>query len=416
VALLTTLVVTASVTVASGEIVGLNDPAHDVSDGRADITRVVMSATESTLGFTATLRTPVNPRSDAKWRNFDAGAVLAVDTNADGTPDFLGLIVADPTGALHAGFFDYPAENFKCSGTATFVPGIGVSALFSVPACLPHGTRKVRWGVEITYGSQSDTAPDAFVLAPALALLARSGYWMLGAEGTVYGFGKAIAHPSSIPHAVAMTTTFDGLSYWVVDSSGHVYGSGDAGYHGGAPALLGGEFVSSISATPTAKGYWLFTNKGRAFPFGDAKFLGDMRNAALVGPVVASVATPTGLGYYMVGSDGGIFSFGDAKFRGSMGGKPLAKPIVGIAPTPDNSGYWLVGSDGGVFAFNAPFRGSMGGESLNRPVNGLVAFGNGYLMVASDGGVFDFSNKPFFGSLAGRALSAPIIGIAAVSV
>ncbi len=240
-----------------------------------------------------------------------------------------------------------------------------------------------------------------------------SGYWMLGANGTVYSFGSAEHFGNAPGPAVALVARADGTGYWVVDRQGVVTGFGAAHAIGTPPVLAAGEIVSSISDTPSGNGYWLFTDRGRVFPYGDAAFFGDMSKTTLNGPVVASVATPTGHGYYIVGSDGGVFTFGDATFRGSTGGFHLNQPVVGMAPTPDNRGYWLVAADGGVFAFDALFQGSMGGVSLNKSVNGLVPFGNGYLMVASDGGVFDFSNKNFEGSLAENPPAAPIIGIAA---
>ncbi|MCU1426174.1 MAG: Esterase [Actinomycetia bacterium] len=242
---------------------------------------------------------------------------------------------------------------------------------------------------------------------------ARAGYWMLGADGHVYGFGGAAHFGNAGGGAVAMATRRDGRGYWVTDARGTVSHFGAAIDHGGRPSLGAGEGVSAMSATPSGNGYWLFTNLGRAFAYGDAHFFGDMRATRLQGAVIASAATATGRGYYMVGSDGGVFTFGDARFRGSTGAMRLVRPVVGIAPTPDNRGYWLTASDGGVFAFGAPFRGSMGAVRLAQPVGGLVAFGTGYLMVAADGGVFNFSNKPFFGSLGGTSVPSPIIGITA---
>jgi hypothetical protein len=244
---------------------------------------------------------------------------------------------------------------------------------------------------------------------------ARVGYWMLGRDGTVYGFGDAQGSTGAMAGAASIATRSDGLGYWVVDVAGSVRAQGTARVLGGVPTLATGEMVTTMSATPSGDGYWLFTSRGRVLPYGDARDYGDMSRTRLNGPVIASVATPTGHGYYMVGSDGGVFSFGDARFHGSTGGLRLNSPIAGISPTPDNKGYWLVASDGGVFAFRAPFRGSMGGTRLYRPVTGLVAFGNGYLMAATDGGIFNFSNKPFLGSLSGRSLTAPVTAIAAFS-
>ncbi len=242
----------------------------------------------------------------------------------------------------------------------------------------------------------------------------RSGYWMLGADGHVYGFGGVAPLGNASGPSVAMTPR-DAHGYWVTDAAGHVFAFGTAKYRGGSPSLATGERITTIAATSTGDGYWLFSNRGRAFAFGDAHGFGDMSGTHLNGAIVASAATPSGHGYFMIGSDGGIFAFGDAVFRGSTGNVHLNGPIVGMSTTPNGRGYWLVASDGGVFAFNAAFRGSMGATRLNRPVNGIARFGNGYLMVASDGGIFDFSDKQFAGSLAVNPPSAPIVGFAALS-
>ncbi len=246
--------------------------------------------------------------------------------------------------------------------------------------------------------------------APAPAV---GGYWMVGASGSVYGFGDAryfgAASTTNVTH-IEPTPSHTG--YWIVNAAGQVYAFGNARSHGNAGTLWPGENVSSLSATPTGNGYWLFTNSGRVMTFGDARSFGDMSGTPLNSPIVGSVATPTGHGYYMVASDGGIFAFGDARFHGSMGGARLNQPVNGLVPTLDNRGYWLVSSDGGIFAFNAPFRGSMGGTRLNKPVIGMVRYGNGYLMVGSDGGIFAFSNKPFRGSLGSHPPAVPIVGVA----
>jgi hypothetical protein len=301
--------------------------------------------------------------------------------------------------------------------TVTTSPGgksvsVNGSTLTATIAGLTPGTYTFKVRAANSVGNGAFSSPSNAVTIVA-AQNARVGYWMLGSDGHVYGFGDAKNLGSASGGAAAITSRLDGKGYWVVDGKGNVKAFGTAANFGGKPSLLAGERVSAISATPSGNGYWLFTNLGRAFAFGGAKFFGDMRGTHLNGGVIASAATATGKGYYMVGSDGGVFSFGDAKFHGSTGNMKLNKPVVGISPTPDNQGYWLVASDGGVFAFHAPFRGSMGAKHLNQPVNGLVAFGNGYLMVASDGGVFDFSNKPFLGSLGGHPPAAPIIGITA---
>ncbi len=266
-------------------------------------------------------------------------------------------------------------------------------------------------GHPLQYGTKP--WPQASSPTPSLPPVLGSGYWMVGASGSVYAFGDArFSGGVSTTNVTHIEAAPSHTGYWIVNGMGQVFAFGNARWHGNGGALWPGEKVSSLSATPTGNGYWLFTNSGRVMPFGDARSFGDMGGIHLNGPIVGSVATPTGRGYYMVASDGGIFAFGDARFHGSMGGARLNQPVNGLVPTLDNRGYWLVASDGGIFAFNAPFRGSMGGTRLNRPVIGMVRYGNGYLMVGSDGGIFAFSNKPFRGSLGSNPPAVPIVGVA----
>lgn len=246
---------------------------------------------------------------------------------------------------------------------------------------------------------------------------ARSGYWMVGVDGRVYGFGDAASMgdaPLGGHPAVDLEDTTTGNGYWVTDSAGHVFAFGDAPYLGGPPQLSEGETVTSISGTPRGGGYWLFTDRGRVLPYGNAGHFGDMAGTRLNGPVLDSIPTPSGKGYYLVASDGGIFAFGDARFDGSMGGRPLNAPVQSLVPDADGRGYWLVASDGGIFGFEAPFYGSMGSTRLNRPVTGMVGFRHGYLMVAEDGGIFAFGEARFHGSLGDRPPQHPVTSVASL--
>jgi hypothetical protein len=253
---------------------------------------------------------------------------------------------------------------------------------------------------------------------------------MLGADGSVYPFGRAqpcgddsVAAPDIGVYAMDIVPTPDGLGYWVLDSEGNVWYLTCSSmpvedylkYEPDSSAdLRPGESAVSMSALPDGTGYWVFTDTGRAIPFGNAKWYGDMGNVRLNGPVLVSVASPTGRGYYMVASDGGIFCFGDARFHGSMGSVRLNKPVMSMAPTPNGRGYWLVASDGGIFGFNASFYGSMASVRLNEPIVGMVASttSRGYLMVASDGGIFGFGDAKFHGSLANNPPYWPIMSVA----
>jgi hypothetical protein len=249
----------------------------------------------------------------------------------------------------------------------------------------------------------------------------RSGYWMVGTDGTVYPFGDAKPYGNAATtSAVDLEPTPSGNGYWIVDDLGRVFAFGDAVARGNVDRskLAAGEKVTSLSATGDGGGYWIFTNRGRVVTFGNAVHLGDVSRLTLAGPVLDSIVTPSGQGYYMVASDGGIFAFGDAVFYGSMGSRKLNAPVQSLVPDSDGAGYWLVASDGGIFAFEAGFKGSMGGTRLNRPVTGMVSAGTGYLMVSEDGGIFDFSGSPdgFKGSLGANPPAKPITSVAVLQV
>jgi hypothetical protein len=205
-----------------------------------------------------------------------------------------------------------------------------------------------------TRGAGTPSPASAAVLVPISVIPnAGSGYWMLGADGTVYPFGSARLCPDSLGRsrlevsldlghsATAIVPMPDGLGYWALDSGGFVDAfecesmppSDVVKYEGTnvfTNRLVDGERPVAMSALPDGSGYWVFTDHGRVIPFGHAHSYGDMSNVHLNGPIVGAVATRSGHGYYMVASDGGIFTFGDAVFNGSEGGTPLNAPIVGI--------------------------------------------------------------------------------------
>ena len=250
------------------------------------------------------------------------------------------------------------------------------------------------------------------------------GYWMLGADGTIYPFGSAVnygepSQSSTNPgNWVAMAATPDGGGYWAASANGIVQSFGDAPSFPLNESASG--LVVSIAATHDGGGFWLATSNGQVITAGNASDYGSPLEAglSLAGSIVNMVATPDGGGYWMLGSDGGVFTYGDAKFYGSTGAIHLNKPAVAMAPTADGAGYWFVAADGGVFTFgDAAFFGSMGGTSLAKPVNGMVVTGDGkgYWLVAADGGVFTFGDAGFVGSLGGKSILAPIVSFASLS-
>jgi hypothetical protein len=243
-----------------------------------------------------------------------------------------------------------------------------------------------------------------------------TGYWLLGADGRVYAFGRATSY-GDVPDRLAgaraadLESTASLNGYWICDDRGRVYPFGDAPSIGSlaGSALNRGEVIVALMPTATGQGYWLVSNRGRVFPLGDARQLGDLAAIRLAAPVVGGAASPSGAGYYLVAADGGVFAFGDASFLGSLAGRRLSGAVVGIAADLDRRGYWLAAADGGVFAFNAVFLGATGPQPLNQPGSRAVAYGQGYLLVAEDGGVFVFGDRFFFGSLGARPPGAPIV-------
>jgi hypothetical protein len=258
-----------------------------------------------------------------------------------------------------------------------------------------------------------ETLPGAPVPAPLAS--STGGYWMIEANGSVFGFGDARPLAPVIRANVIAAAGSHSGGYWLLSGDGTVQTKGEPNLGNATVGIV--DRASAISALPDGSGYWVFTRSGEVQAFGAARTYGDMSASHLNGPIVASAVTPSGHGYWMVGADGGIFSFGDATFSGSTGAMHLAQPVVGIAADPDGTGYWLVASDGGIFAFEATFHGSVPAAlgpygRLNRPVIGALAYGNGYLMVAADGGIFSFSDQPFLGSVGATPPSNPIVAVA----
>ena len=331
------------------------------------------------------------------------------------------LVTQDPTTSIEESTPSQKCHNSAVSHQVT----TGIYIVSLAASCIsPEALPALQWSAErrVPTGTEtaSDSAPEVSDATRAVTNTEVTGYWAIGSDGKVYGFGDAIktGEPSTPSlNTVDIESSPHGTGYWTLDDKGVVNAYGPIVYGNVAAGdLQAGERVVSMSSTPSGAGYWIFTNKGRAIGFGDAdKNIGDVSKIPLNAEVLDSAAMPSGKGYYLVAADGGVFALGDARFEGSMGDTKLNKPVQSIVPDPDGQGYWLVASDGGVFAFKAVFRGSTGSMTLNKPMTGMVPFGNGYLMVAEDGGVFNYSDRPFSGSLGNNPPANPIVSIAALN-
>ncbi|HEY3941135.1 MAG TPA: prenyltransferase/squalene oxidase repeat-containing protein [Acidimicrobiales bacterium] len=233
--------------------------------------------------------------------------------------------------------------------------------------------------------------------------------------------GNAIATYEAVPALAGLILPFgsSGGSYWLAGADGGVFAFGRAGNFGSLPALgIAVHDITSVVSTADGKGYWLGARDGGIFGFGDAPFYGSLPALGVhVSDVVGQSPTSDGAGYWLVGADGGAFAFGDAGYVGSLPALGVhVSDVVGIVPTSDGQGYWLVGADGGVFAFgDAGYIGSL--PALGVAVTNVVGIAPtadalGYTLASRTGGVYAFGDARFAGSAAGLGVS-DIVGIAA---
>ena len=252
----------------------------------------------------------------------------------------------------------------------------------------------------------------ATVALPVTPLPAAAG------SAWIYSFGTAVDHgePAPAPNEiVGIEASPAGSGYWLAGADGSVFGFGGVGYFGSMGAHRLRAPVVAMAATPSAGGYWLAGSDGSVFGFGDAPYFGSMGGEPLASPIVAIARTPSGRGYLLAALDGSVFGFGDAVYAGSMGAQPLGSPIVDLVITPSCRGYWLAAADGSVFGFgDATYAGS-GYRTSPWPVTAMArtTSGAGYWLVRVDGSVDIFGDAVRFGSAAGAMQpEAAAVGLA----
>ena len=166
-------------------------------------------------------------------------------------------------------------------------------------------------------------------------LAAGSGGSVIFQGGTfaTYSAGSTFSHNGPIVGMAAVPSN-QGLGYWLVGADGGVFPFGRANFYGSMGGKPLNKPIVGIAATPDGDGYWEVASDGGIFSFGDANFYGSTGGRSLNKPIVGIAATSDGNGYWEVASDGGVFGYGDAGFSGSMGGTSLTAPITGIAAVP----------------------------------------------------------------------------------
>ena len=81
------------------------------------------------------------------------------------------------------------------------------------------------------------------------------GYWVLGADGGVFAFGRA-RYAGSLggkrlnAAPVSITPTPTGKGYWILAADGGVFSFGDAAFHGAAGGLGGPGGVVDLAVRP----------------------------------------------------------------------------------------------------------------------------------------------------------------------
>lgn len=227
------------------------------------------------------------------------------------------------------------------------------------------------------------------------------GYWLLRADGAVFGFGSA-------PHL------------------------GDVEGKASSPAV-------DMAVTPSGRGYWVALANGEVHAFGDAPQLGDVR-ARADAKIVAIASTP-GRGYWLVAADTGVIAFGDARLHGDDRDNPRRESTaaaVDIEGAPQAEGYWVL-TDSisgygrkrpvectaarhgaadryrepirpiGIAALPGPGTRTEPGTGMQSPVGEL--FGEGRIAVFEDGIIDICGDIEHRGSLFERPFEGPLIGI-----
>ncbi len=137
------------------------------------------------------------------------------------------------------------------------------------------------------------------------------GYWMVSADGGLFAF--AAAYEGSLPELVArispgltaeqwlaspvvgITPDPDGLGYWMVAADGGVFGFGSVPFRGSLPGVLGPGAVPNapiVGMVPYGNGYVMVGGDGGVFNFSNRLFEGSLGGDPPSSPVVALSPMP----------------------------------------------------------------------------------------------------------------------------
>jgi hypothetical protein len=304
-------------------------------------------------------------------RSLAAGSLaLAALLVASMSPLSDGLAAASPTTTVRA--FDAPyLGSPPTSGSAVVAimadaNGDGYDVLRADGTVDAYGTTN--------YGSLAATSLAPGVTATGIALDATTGgYWILASDGSVTPFNAPSYGETLVPSggwgqhpaAVAIAAAPGGAGYYVLRANGAVYGYGVKS-HGSLAGTLHYTTTAAVLAValavdPTTGGYWIATSTGGVAAF-DAPGVGAAtvpKGATYDGNAVTSlVSLPDGSGYYLLRANGQVQDF-DAPGHGSLA-TSKAMPAGGfasaIAVDPATGGYYEALDDTPLDGYANPLR------------------------------------------------------------
>ena len=127
-----------------------------------------------------------------------------------------------------------------------------------------------------------------------------NGYWLVTATGQrLHLRGRRLLRGTRAPGSpvTSAVRTTDGGGYWILLANGIVYGYGDAANLGGPVGSVGGfDPATAIFTTADGGGYWVAAANGSVYTYGDAPNDGSMAGQHLNGSIIAATGSEAGAG------------------------------------------------------------------------------------------------------------------------
>jgi Fibronectin type III domain len=139
--------------------------------------------------------------------------------------------------------------------------------------------------------SCTNSFPIGSAIVAIVATPSGSGYWEADSDGDVYAFGNAVYQGSSgcvnpnlqcggsnsftVTDITAMAANGIDNGYWLVGADGGVFGFGNAAFLGSSGNIPIGDIIG-VAKSGDGNGYWLLGTDGAIYGYGDAGYVGSM--------------------------------------------------------------------------------------------------------------------------------------------